>query len=283
MKLDLEKILITGAGGMLGSYIDFGVRLDHHSLDVGDLASVRAACAAHRPRVIFHLAAATDLVGCEKDQAQTYHTNAIGTYHMALAARDIGAKLVYVSTSAVFDGKKEAPYREDDMPNPQSVYGHSKYLGELAVRGILDDYMIARTCWIFGGGPEKDHKFVANIIRQAQNSKIEVIGGKRGSPTYGKDLVQELVHLAEEDARGTYHIGNAGAPTRVEIAREIVRAVGSRAEVVEADASVFEKKYPGAGARGNESIESEKITLRPWQEALREYVATEWHGKFPKE
>ncbi len=180
MKLDLEKILITGAGGMLGSYIDFGVRLDHHSLDVGDLASVRAACAAHRPRVIFHLAAATDLVGCEKDQAQTYHTNAIGTYHMALAARDIGAKLVYVSTSAVFDGKKEAPYREDDMPNPQSVYGHSKYLGELAVRGILDDYMIARTCWIFGGGPEKVRAVLPGLVLSAPQSKPRLMHERRG-------------------------------------------------------------------------------------------------------
>ncbi|TSC68628.1 MAG: dTDP-4-dehydrorhamnose reductase [Parcubacteria group bacterium Gr01-1014_56] len=278
MSTSRDKILITGAGGMLGSYTDFGIQTTRDTLNVEDLAQVRVVFAKHKPSVIFHFAAATNLVECEKDPPGTYRANAVGTYNVALAAREVGAKLVYVSTSAVFDGKKEAPYVENDIPNPQNHYGHSKYMGELVVLGMLPDAIVARTCWMFGGGPDKDHKFIANILKQLEKSKIDVIGGKRGSPTYGKDFVETLVDLVEKGERGVFHVGNEGAPTRVDIAREIVKIAGAKTEIVEADAAVFEKQYPGAGARGNESIASTKITLRPWQEALQEYIGTEWKG-----
>ncbi len=261
---------------MLGGYVDFGIRTDHQSLDVNDLNSIRSICNTHKPRVILHLAAMTNLIECEKDQDKTYSINAIGTYNVALVAREIGAKLVYVSTTVVFDGKKKEAYDEKDMPSPQSCYAHSKYLGELAVQGVLNDYIIARTCCVFGGGPKKDHKFVANILKQIQNSTIEVIGGKRGSPTYGKDLVQALVQLIEKDERGIFHVSNSGTPTRVDIAQEIVKITNARAHVFETDGKSFETTYPGASARGNESIVSNKLMLRSWQDALAEYIHTEW-------
>ncbi len=282
MTVSRANILITGAGGMLGGYANFGIHTTHESLDVQNIQSIRATCAEHRPSVIFHLAAATDLVECEKNPEKAYRANAVGTYNVALVAREVGAKLVYVSTSAVFDGKKIESYREDDIPNPQNHYGHSKYLGELAVTGLLSDYIIARTCWIFGGGPTKDHKFVANILKQLTKPSVEIIGGKRGSPTYGKDFVEACLRLVEEGKRGIFHVGNEGAPTRVDIAREIVRIVGTPTEVIETDASVFEKQYPGTGARGNESIVSTKVILRPWREALREYIETEWSSVVQK-
>ena len=276
MTIPREKILVTGAGGMLGNYVDFGVRLSSSMLDVTDLARVREVCATHAPKAILHFAALTNLVECEKNPASTYHTNAVGAYNVALAARECGATLVYVSTSAVFDGKKAEPYGEEDVPNPQTHYGHAKYLGELAVASLSPDHIIARTCWMFGGGPAKDHKFVANILKQLSNPSIEVIGGKYGSPTYGKDFIAALLQLLDEGSRGLFHVGNQGAPTRVDIAREIVRITGAKTQVQEVDAGVFEAQYPGAGARGNESITSTKITLRPWQTALQEYIEKEW-------
>lgn len=279
MTVSRDKILTTGAGGMLGSYANFGIKTTRDMLNVEDLSQVRALFMQSRPSVIFHFAAATNLVECEKDPTGTYRANAVGTYNIALAAREIGAKLVYVSTSAIFDGKKEAPYLENDIPSPQNHYGHSKYMGELVVESMLPDAVIARTCWMFGGGPDKDHKFVANILKQLEKPKIEVIGGKRGSPTYGKDFVEALITLVEEEKGGIFHVVNEGSPTRVEIAREIVKIARASSKVVEADSAVFEKQYPGAGARGNESIASTKITLRPWQEALAEYINTEWKRK----
>jgi dTDP-4-dehydrorhamnose reductase len=276
MSIPREKILITGAGGMLGSYARFGIPTTRAELDVENLESVRTVVGIHKPAAILHFAAATDLIATGKDPLGTFRANAMGAYNVALAAKEVGAKIVMVSSSAVFDGKKDEPYLESDVPNPQNEYGHSKYMGELAVAGITDNHLIARTCWMFGGGEERDHKFVANILRQLDKARIEIIQGKRGSPTYGKHFVDALLGLIDEDARGIVHIGNEGAPTRVDIAREIVRITGASVDVVEMDAEAFEKEYPGAGSRGNESISSERCTLPSWQDALTEYIQTEW-------
>lgn len=270
-----DQALITGADGMVGSYIDFGIRTNHRSLDITNLTEVLKVCRQHKPKVIIHLAAETDVDLCERDATHAYNVNAIGTYHMATAAKVIGAKLVYISTSDVFDGTKTEPYTENDIPAPQSVYGHSKYLGELAVKGILDDYLILRICWAFGGGPAKDQKFIAKILAQIDQSVINVIRSKRGSPTYGKDLVAGIQRLVKEGKSGLYHMGNAGSPTRADVVREIVRITGSRAKVQEVESNFFATTY--VAHRGdNESMVSKVPYMRPWQEALKEYIHQEW-------
>jgi dTDP-4-dehydrorhamnose reductase len=192
---------------MIGSYVDFGIRMDHSSLDITDLSQVRAMCHEHKPKVIIHLAAATDLARCEREPDFAHRVNTVGTYNVALVAREIGAKVVYVSTSGVFDGTKEAPWGTEDVPNPQNQYAHSKYLGELAVQGILADHLIVRTSWVFGGGPTKDQKFVGKVMRQLDQSEIQAVADKRGSPAYGKDVIEGIKRLLAEGKSGVYHMG----------------------------------------------------------------------------
>ncbi len=269
------QALITGADGTIGTYVDFGVRTNHRSLDVTNLTEVMRVCKEYKPKLIVHLAAETDVDYCERDEGHAYNVNAAGTYHMALAARELGAKLVYISTSGVFDGAKSDPYTEDDIPSPRTSYAHSKYLGELAVSGLLSDYLILRIAWVFGGGPKKDQKFIARILQQVNKPEIKVVSHKRGSPTYGKDLVAGMRRLIEEGKPGLYHMGNAGAPTRSDVVREIVRITGSRAEVVEVPASYF--GLPADASRpDNESMVSNVPYMRPWQDALADYIETEW-------
>jgi dTDP-4-dehydrorhamnose reductase len=269
-----DTALVTGADGMIGSYIDFGIRTNHRSLDVTNLTEVIKVCNEHKPKLIIHLAAETDVDHCERDTTHAYNTNAVGTYNMAITARNIGAKLVYISTSSVFNGAKAEPYTEIDIPGPQNTYGHSKYLGELAVKGTLEDNLILRICWVFGGGREKDQKFIAKIIQQLDHPIINVVTNKRGSPTYGKDLVDGIKRLVEEERSGMYHMGNAGSPTRADVVREIVRITGSRAEVREVPASFF--GTADVSRPDNESMISKVAYMRPWQDALREYIETEW-------
>ncbi len=269
--MNREKILITGADGMVGSYIDFGIRASQAQLDVTSLSSVMAACKKYMPKVIVHLAAATNLVRCEQEPAYAYTVNTVGTYNIALAARAVGAKLIYVSTSGVFDGTKAEPYTEEDTPNPVNVYGHSKYLGELAVQGVMENFLIVRTSWVFGGGKEKDKKFVGKILMQKDAAEISAVADKRGSPTYAKDLARAIAMLIEEDRRGICHVGGEPA-TRYDIAKEIVSITNSSAKVVPAVSADF----PSAYATGcNESMVI-SVPMRPWQEALREYIQTEW-------
>jgi len=270
-----DQALITGADGMIGNYINFGIRTNHRSLDITNLTEVMKVCNEHKPKLIIHLAAETDVDYCERDETHAYHVNAVGTYHMATAAKTVEAKLVYISTSGVFDGTKSESYTEKDTPAPQNIYGHSKYLGELAVEGMLDDYLILRICWVFGGGQAKDQKFVTKILKQLDQPVINVVTHKRGSPTYGKDLIVGIRRLVEEGKSGLYHMSNAGSPTRVDVAREIVRITGSRAKVRETDPSFF--GATGANRPNNESMTSKIPYMRPWQDALREYIEKEWN------
>lgn len=272
-----DTALITGADGMIGSYVDFGLRTNHRSLDVTDLKEVLAVCKQHKPKLIVHLAAETDLDRCERDIERAYMVNAVGTYNMATAAREVGAKLVYVSTSGIFDGKKQKPYSEEDIPRPQSQYGHSKYLGEIAAKELCNDALIVRIAWVFGGGPTKDQKFVAKIIRQLQEPIINVVKEKYGSPTYGKDLITGIKRLVVEERSGIYHMGNEGAATRADVVREIVRLMNSKAEIREVDAS-FLNLPQGEEGFHNESMISKVAYMRPWREALKEYIQTEWQN-----
>ncbi len=267
----LDNVLITGAHGMVGSYIDFGIRTGKDDLDVTDADAVRRWCAEHTPRAIVHLAAETDLAACEKDPGHAYLSNAAAAYYLALAARDLGIKMIYLSTSAVFDGTKEGPYETSDAPSPQGVYAHSKYLGELAVRGLAPDHCILRSSWMFGGGPGRDRKFVGKILSQLTNPTITIVSGRRGSPTYAKDLARGIRTALENDMRGVVHMANAGSPTRAEVAAEIVHIAEAPARIIESAG------VPDASTRGggNESMASVS-GMRPWQDALREYLETEW-------
>lgn len=276
----LKDAFTTGADGMIGRYVDFGVRADHATLDVTDLSMVRAACRERMPKVIIHLGAATDLARCEQYPAYAHMVNTVGTYNVAIVAREIGAKLVYVSTSGVFDGTKEAPYIAGDIPNPLNHYGHSKYLGELAVRGIVDDHLIVRVCWVFGGGASRDAKFVGKIMRQLGQEEITAVSDKRASPTYGKDAINAIKHLIREGKRGTYHRVNVGVATRLDVASEIVDITGVRTKIISARSQSFSSAY----ATGlNESMAAESPCMRPWQDALREYIASEWPREIAQE
>jgi dTDP-4-dehydrorhamnose reductase len=233
----------------------------------------------YKPKVIIHLAAETDVMRCERDPQHAYFVNSIGTYNVAVAAREVGAKLVYISTSAVFDGTKKKPYAETDVPNPQDYYGRSKYLGEVIVKDMLSDYLIVRIAWVFGGGPKKDQKFVAKMIVQMKNDEIKVVRDSYGSPTYGKDLVEALKKLIVGGKKGIFHLSNKGTASRLDIVSEIARITNPKTRVSEVDPSYFglAKKVGN-----NESMASKARLMRSWRGALREYIADEWSDLIKK-
>jgi len=276
MKNLLSQVLVTGGAGMIGSYIDFGIKTDRRSLDVANFNGILTVFRKYRPSVVIHLAAETDVEICENDPLRAYSINIVGTYNVARAAKIIGAKLIYISTNDVFDGFKGSPYTEDDEPNPQNVYGLSKYIGELVVRGLGGDYLIVRTSWVFGGGPERDKKFVAKIINQLKDAnikEIKVVSDIYGTITFGKDLVAALKEAILNGASGVLHLTNSGVVSRYDVTQEIMKITRSRKKIVPVGANAF----PGDVRLGsNYGLVSKKTKLRPWQEALKEYLETEW-------
>jgi dTDP-4-dehydrorhamnose reductase len=269
----LSHTLITGAKGMVGSYVDFGMKMDHRSLDITDLGDALNVCRKLKPKVILHLAAETDVERCERDPQYAYFVNSIGTYNMCVAAKDVGAKFIYISTSAVFDGTKKESYNESDTPDPQNYYGRSKFLGEVIVKSVLEDYIIARVAWMFGGGKDIDQKFVAKMITQMTKDEVKVIQGLSGSPTYGKDLIEALKKLICDGKKGIFHLSNSGKASRFDIVSEIARITNSKPQITEVDPSYFgvTKKIGN-----NESMASKVKLMRSWQEALEEYIKKEW-------
>lgn len=261
---------------MVGSYVDFGIKTNRRSLDITDLKEAVTVVKKYNPRVVLHLAAETDVDRCERDPEYAFLVNGVGTYNMSVAAREIGAKLVYISTAGVFDGEKETPYAVDDKPNPKNFYGHSKYLGELAVRGNLEDHLIVRVCWMMGGGPQKDQKFVAKIIQQLHDpavKEIKAITDQIGTPTFGKDLVRGIKRLISEGKTGIFHLPNAGSASRYDVAKKIVEIMKPGTPVVSVDSSYFSLD---AKRTKNEVLEVDSGYMRPWQEALEDYLKTEW-------
>ncbi|MEO0080006.1 MAG: dTDP-4-dehydrorhamnose reductase, partial [candidate division WOR-3 bacterium] len=188
------RCLVTGAKGLLGSElvpflrgaVEDVLAWDLPEHDITNVEKTINAIRGAKPDIIFHLAAWTDVDGCEKEPARALTINAQGTWAVALAAAETGCKLLYMSTDYVFDGRKKRPYRESDRPNPLSVYGRTKFMGEQAVLKNCRRSFIVRTSWLFG---RHGRNFVDTIRRKAQEEPtIEVVSDQVGSPTYAVDL-----------------------------------------------------------------------------------------------
>lgn len=271
------KILVTGADGMVGSYVKADFRYSRIALDVVNAAQVESVVLRDKPDAIIHLAALTDMKQCEEDRELADKVNAIGARNIALAAKKIGAKVVYVSTNAVFDGTNAGAYTETDKPNPMSEYGRSKLAGEKAVLDADANNLVVRTSWIFGGGPAKDKKFIGKIAGKLRaNEAVKAVDDVRGTPTYAKDLAIAIGQALESGASGIMNIVNAGDASRYDMMLVAKEAFGSSSSVTGAPLASF-------GPTGN-SLRNERLAqspanfaqLRPWQEALKEYILTEW-------
>jgi len=273
MHRDVNNVLITGADSMVGRYTDFGIRPSRAELDITDEERVRAFVLKQKPSAILHLAALTDMRYCEEHPEEAERVNGEATASLARVSAFIGAPFVYLSTNAVFDGEKAAPYSEDDTPSPVNVYGRSKLAGETAVKKYADKWLIIRTSRVFGGGRAADKRFVGKIIAQLKEPEIRAIEDSLDTPTYAKDLVSALVELMREGRTGIVHVTNSGIASRFLQARFITDFFGYRGRLVPVRLRDFALIPPPLI---NEALVSKTVRLRPWQDALREYLKTEW-------
>ena len=230
------KIVVTGAGGGLGTVLrerapaghEF-LWLSHQDLPVEDPGIV-GRLEAIRPHLILHLAAMTSVDACERDPDAAFRANALGSSHVARAARQAGALLVALSTDYVFDGLKGAPNHEFDRPAPLSVYGASKLAGEREVRTLAPEHLVVRTSWVFGAGDD----FVSGAIRSlAAGGETGAITDLLGSPTYVVHLAERLVPLALSDVRGVVHLGGPERTSFFDLLARARELGGLEGELVE--------------------------------------------------
>jgi dTDP-4-dehydrorhamnose reductase len=282
------RILITGAGGMLGwsvvpllsKYHEVS-SFSHAELDVTDQLAVERAVQAVHPQAVIHLASLTNVEYCELNPDEAFRVNTLGTWIVATACQKSSSLMVYLSTDGAYDGKKGEPYTEYDPVNPLSVYSKSKIAGEMHVRNLLQRYYILRAGWMFGGG-ERDHKFVGKIVDLARRqNELLVVADKVGSPIYTLDLAQTISKLLEITLYGTYHVSNHGFCSRYEFALEIIKGLGLSCIVK----PVSSENFPSPAPRPpmtvlrNYNLELAGLDdLRTWQAALEEYLSLKvWH------
>jgi dTDP-4-dehydrorhamnose reductase len=193
----------------------------HRDLAVENRAEVLEAVWALRPDVVVHAGAWTAVDACESDPDRAYLVNALGTRHVADAARQVGAHLVYISTDYVFDGTSPRPYLEWDEPHPLSVYGASKLGGE---RECPPGSTVVRTSWVCGSSGSN---MVKTALRLASgDAPLRFVDDQRGSPTFTADLAAAVVTLALDRRPGTFHVTNQGTTTWYGFVRAVLEAAG---------------------------------------------------------
>jgi len=281
----MKKILVTGAKGQLGKKIIelLGgkyelILTDSDEMDITDKDKVFEVIGNEKPEVIIHGAAYTQVDKAEENEEICRKVNALGTKNIAMAGKEFGATVIYISTDYVFDGKKNSPYTEEDKPNPLSVYGMTKYEGEKFVQEICDEYYIVRSAWIFGELP-KGHpgiNFVETMLRLAkERDSLNIINDQIGSPTYTGDLVKVIEQLIlKQPPFGIYHFSGDGAASWYDFAVEIFKQTKTKIEVkpITSDQYPQKAKRPAYSYLDKSKIEKTlDIKVRPWREMLKEY------------
>lgn len=227
-----------------------------------------------KPDAVIHCAAYTAVDKAESEAETAITVNGLGARWIAEACREIGAKMIYVSTDYVFGGDGRTPYEVDDEKSPVNTYGRSKLLGEDAVAAILKDYFIVRTSWVFGVNGKNFVKTMLNLADK--NKKLRVVDDQIGSPTYTPDLAKLLVDMIHTEKFGVYHATNEGFCSWAEFAKEIFKQADKKVEV-EPIATVdypTPAKRPFNSRLSKTSLDDAGFSRLPtWQDALKRFLA----------
>ncbi len=273
------RIVITGGLGQLGRALQ--KVLTNHDLVITDLPetditnreAIEEIIQRAQAELVIHCAAFTDVDGSARNPELAYRINALGTQNVILSCEKIGAELVHISTNEVFAGDRVDGYQEWMPVDPINAYGRSKAMAETFVRSHSTRFYIVRTAWLYAPG---GRNFIHAIIAKAKSEgEVRVVADEIANPTYVMDLAEAVRQLIETGQHGTYHFTNAGSCSRWAFAGEILRLAGL--DQVK-NVPILSRQYkrastpPPFAALHNVAGAAIGIALRPWQDALREYM-----------
>lgn len=283
----MKKILVTGSNGQLGRAINelYTGNTEYElvntdvfvpgitELDITSIDKVMAMVREVQPYAIINCAGFTNVNACETSIDAAYRINAIGPRNLSIAATEVGAKMVHISTDYVFEGNGTRPYTEFDAPNPQSVYGESKLAGENLVKDFAKDYFILRTAWLYGDGKN----FVRTMMGLAEtNDKLRVVGDQIGSPTSAVELAKAIAHLVPTENYGLFHATCEGQCSWADFTREFLRLAGKTTEVE----TITTAEYPTPAVRPAYSVLENRMfklttdfSFAQWEDAIAVYMA----------
>ena len=272
------RVTLFGATGLLGKALvrewggDVVTGFGSKDTDIREVNCVEQIVRETRPDWIVLAAAYTDVDRCESNQELAFAVNRDGAVNVATAAKNAGARLIFLSSDYVFDGKKATPYEVGDARNPQSVYGRTKAEAEIRLLELMPDCCIVRTSWLFGTGGKC---FPDTILRLAESRPaLDVVNDQRGCPTYAVDLARAIIQLCRKSATGIVHATNAGDCTWFDFAGEIIRSAGLDTAVrsISTEQMARPAPRPAYSVLSAVRLESLGIEMPPWHDALRRYM-----------
>ncbi len=274
----MKKIWITGAEGHIGTaLIDLleGVEYqllptDINEVDITKIDEVTQFVHVNRPDVVINCAGLTDVQECENNVDEAYRVNAIGVRNVALAANEVNAKVIQISTDDVFDKESRIPYNEFDNVHPRTIYGKSKEAGEKILTQLLNRFVIIRSSWIYGIGRD----FVDEVLRNVgQGKTMEVPNNQYAAPTSAKELAKVIRYFIDNEEYGLYHVVCPGSCSRYEFARTILEYSGKAGELDLYPVVIEDSARPTYSVLDNMMLRLTGIEEpKEWKTALKEYL-----------
>ena len=276
------KGLVTGVKGQLGFDVVNeltkrgieAVGVDIEEMDITDSASVDRVIKEVAPDAVIHCAAYTAVDAAEDNEDVCRKVNADGTRNIAEVCKELDIKMIYISTDYVFSGQGERFWEPEDEREPQSVYGQTKYEGELAVQELLEKYFIVRIAWVFGINGKNFIKTMLNLAKTRDT--VTVVNDQFGSPTYTYDLAKLLVDMVQTEKYGVYHATNEGICSWYEFACAIFKEAGIEMNVLPISSAEYaaKAKRPYNSRMSKDKLEENGFDRLPaWQDALKRYLA----------
>lgn len=276
------NVLVTGSNGQLGSCIKELdkknenlniIYTDYLELDICNLNQVQDFFKAHSPiHYCVNCAAYTAVDNAENDKEKAYQINALAPKNLALVCKEYNTVLIHVSTDFVFNGAKDKPYTENDLPNPLSVYGESKLQGENNIQKFWSKYIIIRTSWLYSSF---GNNFLKTMVKLSKDrDSLSIVNDQIGTPTFAGDLAEVLLNIIKVKSQnyGVYHYSNEGAVSWYDFAKEIFKELGLDIKTI----PIKTEQYPTPARRPNYSVldktkikEIFKIEVGFWKDSLK--------------
>lgn len=287
------KLLVTGGKGQLGCQLKYIIEknssdigeldgrfkscqckfIDYDELDITNYNEVISFVSSFKPDIVINCAAFTNVDGCESERDIAFKVNTIGPRNLAIACEKYDAKLLHVSTDYVFNGEGTVPFKEYDIPNPVSVYGKTKLMGEQYVRENCNRYFIVRTAWLYG---QWGKNFVYTIMKAAKDKgHLDVVEDQRGNPTYAEDLAHHILKIILTDEYGIYHCTGTGECSWYDFACKIIEYSGIECTVSPITSDKIDRaaKRPAYSSLDNMMLRViSQDEMRHWQEALMSFI-----------
>lgn len=274
-------ILITGAKGQLG--YDFQrlfdeidekyIATDRDDLDITDIEKVREFVKDKNITLIINCAAYNNVDKAEDEPELCKKLNTYAPRDLAIVAKEIGADYITYSTDFVFDGKKKAPYTEENIPNPLSVYGKSKYEGEKEVFKVKPDSFVVRTSWLFGIANNNFNKQVINWSKS--KDELSIVDDQISSPTYSKDLAYYSWELIKTKKYGLYHLSNGGEASKYNQGKYVLAKIDWQGKLNRAKTKDFNLKAKRAEYTKLDSSKLEKVIdkkIPSWENGIDRFL-----------